>query len=139
MEHELLLLAFRLHVAELIVGADSDVHPYEAEHLRFFFPRERLVEVGFVDAEGERTERYHEAAMEALERLPGALQVPEKVKILEELMGAVLADGDFDPKEGTALVNGARLLGLDDELIQVFLDSHIALDGVKLADLEDDG
>lgn len=138
MDHEHLLLAFRLHVAELIVGADSDVHPHEVAHLKFFFPREKLVEAGFVDAQGQRTDAYADAAMAALETLPDALEVPEKVTLLEELMGAVLADGSFDRAEGTALVQAARLLELDDELIQAFLDAHIALDGVKLAELEDD-
>ena len=138
MDSEHLLLAFRLHVAELIVGADSDVHPHEVAHLKFFFPRETLLDAGFIDADGERTDAYADAAMAALETLPDALNVPQKVKLLEELMGAVLADGAFDPAEGTALVQAARLLELDDELIQAFLDAHIALDGVKLADLEED-
>lgn len=136
-ELERLTLAFRLHVAELIVGADTEIQPEETEHLRFLFPRARLREAGFVDEEGARTDAYAEAAMEALDVLPDTLGDPAKVQLLTEFMGAVLADGDFDRTEGVALVSAAHLLEMPDALIQDFLDAHLALGGVKLAELEE--
>ena len=134
-ELQRLTLAFRLHVAEQIVGADSAVHPQEAEHLRFLFPEASLQDAGFVDGLGNRTDAHADAAMQALEVLPEALSAREKIDLLSEFMGAVLADGAFDREEGAALVGAAHLLELPDHLIQDFLDAHLAIGGLTVDDL----
>lgn len=134
-ELQRLTLAFRLHVAEQIVGADSTVHPQEAAHLKFLFPEKSLQEAGFVDGLGNRTDAHAEAAMEALEVLPEALSDADKIALLSEFMGAVLADGAFDREEGVALVGAAHLLELPEHLIQDFLDAHLAVGGLQVDDL----
>lgn len=132
-----LTLAFRLHVAEMIVGADAQIHPHEAAHLKYLFPDEVLKAEGFIDASGERTDAYDDAAMKALDVLPGALDDAAKIALLTEFMNAVLADGEFERDEGVALVGAARLLELSEPLIQDFLDTNIALEGITVDELDD--
>lgn len=124
-------LAFGLHVAGLIVAADDELHANEAAFLARAFPTEELEASGFL-ADGERTERYHEAAMAALDRLPGELAQGEKLGLLELLVVAVKADGEVDIEEARALVDGGRLLELDDEVLEAFVHDELGLDFATL-------
>lgn len=123
-----LKLAFSLHVSRQIVASDDEVTVEERAFLERTFPREKLEGSRFLGQDGTRTERYHEAAMEALEQLPGALDVPAKLGLLMVLVEAVKADGQVDLDEARALVDGGRLLELDEETLQVLLSQELDLD-----------
>lgn len=121
-------LAFSLHVAGLIVAADDQVTRAEQDFLARAFPAELLEASGFLTEAGTRTDRYHEAAMEALDALPSALDAAAKLALLMVLVEAVKADGDVGLDEARALVDGGRLLELDDETIDALLSQELDLD-----------
>lgn len=135
-----LTVAFGLHMIELIIGADDTIDTRERALLRDRYPIERLRTHGFIDAQGDRTDRYHEAAMMALDHLPTRLSEARKVALIRDFIAAMLADGVVDLAEGRAVVDGAVLLGLGDQAIAEVLESHPGLSSFELEDFlpEDD-
>lgn len=120
-------LAFSLHMADLIIGVDDTVDPGEKAFLEENFPKALLVEKGFIDGSGERTDAYHEAAMEALDTLPAGLDDERKLSILKVFAEAVRADGEVDPDEARALVDGARLLEVEENRLATFLTAELGI------------
>ena len=109
-----LKLAFSLHVVDQIVAADAQLTKAELKFLDDQFPKKRLLDRGFCDDDGVRTDAYHEAAMDALDRLPTELDSTAKVDLLQVFLAATVADDTFEMAEGNALVDAARLLDLSD-------------------------
>ena len=124
-------LAFGWHVVNQLLGADGVVVPTEQGFLERTFPRAKLAASGFVDARGAFTPRWQDALGEALLQLP-ALPVAERVRLIETLFGAALADDVFEKEEGEVVVRIARLLGLKDDeyagVIDRLVTNEVALD-----------
>lgn len=133
-----LKLAFSLHVVDLIVAADDKLTKAELAFLEERFPQSALAERGFVDSDGVRTDAYHEAAVDALDRLPAQLELGDKVELLRVFFAATVADDSFEKAEGNALVDAARLLDMSDEEIDGFLATRDEAGGTRVADLDTD-
>ena len=133
-----LKLAFSLHVVDLIIAADDKIDLAELAFVEEHFPRSTLVARGFSSEDGVRSDAYHDAAMQALELLPDALSVPDKQALLQVFLGASVVDGSLALAEGSAVLDGARLLGLEDDKIQALLDSHAVAGGTRVEDFDSD-
>jgi hypothetical protein len=131
-------LAFQLHVSTLLVEADLVTTDDEAAFLARHFPVDLLRERGFADAAGARTERFHDAAVEALATLPGKLDRLAKLDLLEACYKLALADGEFRIGEGAVLLMGARLLGLSDAEFDRFLERRGGPAGMTAAVIDRD-
>jgi len=114
---EQLVTAFRYQLAHRIVGADGEVSPAEKALLDRMFPAERLRGLGFVDASGSFTQRWHDALGEALVALPSILSEDERLDLVETLWAAATADSQVHPDEQVAVAHAARLLGLSLEKV----------------------
>ena len=68
-----LQLAFTLHMADQILGADSEIADEERTWLHERFPPEMLTSTGFLDERGHLSHAYEEARDEALVVLPDEL------------------------------------------------------------------
>lgn len=132
-----LKLAFSMHMVDQIVAADDVLSPEELAFLERRFPLSMLVERGFAHADGERTEAWHQAAVDALERLPTELTESEKIELLAVFFEATIADARFERAEGNLLVDGARLLDLDDAVIDRFLASRAEAGGATVSELDE--
>ncbi len=131
-----LKLAFSLHVVDQIVAADDQLTRAELAFLEAQFPQKLLVDRGFVDASGVRTDAYHQAAMDALDRLPHQLELDDKIALLSVFFAATIADEHFETAEGNALVDAARLLDMTDTEIDMFLASRDEAAGTDVAALD---
>jgi hypothetical protein len=131
-----LKLAFSLHVVDQIVAADDQLTRAELAFLESQFPQKLLRDRGFADEDGVRTDAYHQAAMDALDRLPHQLELDEKVALLSVFFAATIADERFEAAEGNALVDAARLLDMTDDEIDRFLASRDESRGTDVATLE---
>jgi len=131
-----LKLAFSLHVVDQIVAADAKLTQAELDFLEEKFPLDTLVKRGFSTADGVRTDAYHDAAVDALDRLPTELDSDQKIALLQVFLAATLADDSFELAEGNALVDAARLLDLSDQEIDGFLASRTEVGGTRLAELD---
>ena len=132
-----LKLAFCMHMVDQIVAADDTLSPDELAFFEQKFPSSMLQERGFVGPDGVRTNAWHLAAMDALDRLPTELSEPEKVDLLSVFFAATVADDQFELSEGNLLLAGARLLDLDDAVVDAFLASRSEAGGVTVQDLDD--
>lgn len=135
---ETLQLAFELHIVNLIVEADEQVTAAESAWVEKHFPRAALKAVGLVDDNGEQTDLFHDAAMQALDELPRALTPIQKRALLEKFFAITLADGDFAYREGNVMLVAARLLGLSNDAVVDFLSEHPEVGEVSLADIDID-
>ncbi len=133
---ETLQLAFELHIVNLIVEADEEVTSAESAWIEQHFPAAALRAVGLIDAEGQQTDLFHDAAMQALDELPKALSAVQKYALLEKFFAITLADGDFAYREGNVLLVAARLLGLSNEAVIDFLNEHPEVGDVSLTDID---
>jgi uncharacterized tellurite resistance protein B-like protein len=131
-----LKLAFSLHVVDQIVAADDRLTEAELAFLSSRFPNSVLVERGFATPDGVRTEAYHDAAVDALDRLPTELDLEAKLELLSVFFAASVADASFELAEGNQLLNAARLLDLDDDDIDAFLASRPETGGTSVAELD---
>ena len=131
-----LKLAFSLHVVDQIVAADNQLTKAELAFLEEQFPLKRLQDRGFADASGVRTDAYHQAAMDALDRLPVQLETADKVELLSVFFAATIADEHFEAAEGNALVDAARLLDMSDDEIDAFLATRDEAGGTDVAALD---
>lgn len=131
-----LKLAFCMHMVDQIVAADDQLSEAELAFLAEKFPPSMLVERGFQAPDGTRTDAWQEAAMDALERLPTELSEAEKLDLLAVFLEATVADDEFAREEGNVLVDGARLLDLDDAVIDKFLASRRETGGATVQDLD---
>ncbi|MCB9679173.1 MAG: hypothetical protein H6737_28985 [Alphaproteobacteria bacterium] len=131
-----LKLAFSLHVVDQIVAADDQLTKAELAFLDARFPQSVLHERGFVDEDGVRTEAYHDAAMDALERLPVELDKASKLELLSMFFAATVADAQFELAEGGVLVDAARLLDLSDDDIDGFLEGRAEAGATRVANLD---
>ncbi len=109
-----LQLAFTLHMADQILGADAEIADSERSWLHDRFPPEMLVATGFLDDHGNLTAAYEEARDEALVTLPEELPASGKWQIMEDLVHAAAADGVLAATEADALGHAAQLLGVSD-------------------------
>ncbi len=133
-----LKLAFRLHVARLVIEDDLVTTTNEAEWLADAFPLELLLERGFVDAAGVATDRFHDAAVAALDELPSRLGLEAKHALLADAWSAAVIDGELHVGEGSVVLMAARLLGLSDEQFDTFLAGRQHAAGVTAALLDED-
>lgn len=124
-------LAFQLHVAGLLAEADLVTSVPEQEFMARHFPTDLLVQHGFADASGERTQRFHDAAVEALSVLPGKLDRHAKLDLLEACYKLAIADFEFRIGEGAVLLMAARLLGLSDADFDAFVERRGGPPGMK--------
>lgn len=131
-----LKLAFSLHVVDLIVAADDQIDAAELAFIEDRFPPSTLVARGLANADGTRTDAYHDAAMQALELLPTALTFEQKRDLIGVFFEATVADGAFALEEGSALLDGARLLGLEDSEVQILLDQWGMAGGASVEELD---
>lgn len=134
-----LKLAFCMHMVDQIVAADDRLSPEELAFLEEKFPQSMLRDRGFVGPDGARTDAWHLAAMDALDRLPTELSEPEKLDLLAVFFDATVADDHFEIAEGNRLLDGARLLDLDDAVVDAFLASRTEARGVTVQFLDDAG
>jgi len=109
-----LQLAFTLHMADQILGADAEIADEERTWLHERFPPEMLASTGFIDEHGHLTHAYEEARDEALIVLPDELPASGKWQIMEDLVHAAAADGLLVAEESDALAHAALLLGVSD-------------------------
>lgn len=135
-ELALLRMAFELHIVDLIVEADEHVSSAEEAWVARHYPRERLTELGLVDQSGERTDRFHDLAMEALDTLPKVLSEADKFTLLEHFFAVTVADGDFAYREGNVLLIAARLLGIPNDKVLNFLSQHPDVGELELSDID---
>jgi uncharacterized tellurite resistance protein B-like protein len=110
-----LQLAFTLHMADQILGADAEIADEERSWLHERFPPEMLESTGFLDDQGKLTHAYEEARDEALIALPDELPASGKWQIMEDLVNAAAADGLLAAEESDALAHAAALLGVSDQ------------------------
>lgn len=134
-----LKLAFCMHMVDQIVAADDRLSPEELAFLEAKFPPSMLRERGFLGPDGARTDAWHLAAMDALDRLPTELSEAEKLELLTVFFDATVADDQFEIAEGNLLLDGARLLELDDATVDAFLASRTEARGVTVQFLDDAG
>jgi uncharacterized tellurite resistance protein B-like protein len=127
-----LRLAFAYHVVHQIVGADQTLDASELRFVKHRFPASKLQRAGFLDASGGLTTRYTRAAGEAVIELPTRLTRLEKLAVLDLLLDASLADGEFHPAEGRLLLHAARLLGLS----TADVDAHLSTREGEVTDIE---
>ena len=137
-DDEDLELAFQLHVAGLLAEADLVTSVPEQEFLASHFPDALLVQHGFVDPSGARTQRFHDAAVEALAALPGKLDRHGKLDLLEAVYKLAIADDEFRIGEGAVLLMAARLLGVSDEEFDHFVERRGAPPGMRAAVIDRD-
>lgn len=130
-----LQLAFSLHIADLILGDATSRDPGEAAFFARTFPESRLQAADFLAADGTHNDRYHEAAMAALDTLPDALDDDAKCALLQVFVEAVKADGQIEAGEARSLVDGGRLLEIGDAALASLLSTEL---GLKLSDLAED-
>ncbi len=116
-----LKVAFAYRVASMIAEADEDVDPKEMVLLTEAFPRELLDGLGFIDESEGFTSSYHEAILEALEVLPEALELREKLGLITLFTRMVYADGVLHAREAQLLIEAGEYLGLSREQIREHL------------------
>lgn len=115
---ERLKIAFAWRVASMIAEADKDLSAAEMLLLTEAFPRELLDGLGFVDAEGQFTDAYHQAVLEALEDLPEMLPEDEKLGLVTLFARVVYADGVLHAREAMLLIEAGEYLGLSKERLR---------------------
>ena len=99
-----------LKFAYMVVSADDNVDESEARFMQQLFPTPLLQSLDLVDELGEFKEpAFTLAKTEALQVLPGALSIPDRVEILRTLQKAAWADGVLLPQE-TRVFRMARQL-----------------------------
>lgn len=135
-EDDELELAFLLHVADLVTGADQVTTEAERVFLAAAFPNDELAAAGFVDAAGERTPRAADAAVEALAVLPRRLDRPAKHDLLHAAFRLAVVDRTFRIGEGAVLLMASRLLGLPDDDFDAFLAARPEAHGMTVALLD---
>ena len=135
-DDEDLELAFQLHVIDLVTAADLTTTGPEQALVDRWFPKEVLRADGFVDEAGKRTARFQDAAVEALERLPGLLDQDRKLALLEACYRIAVVDREFRIGEGLVLLMAARLLGLADIDFDAFLAARPGGAGMSAAVLD---
>ncbi|MEZ4317361.1 MAG: hypothetical protein R3F61_07645 [Myxococcota bacterium] len=131
-----LRLAFSMHVVDQIVAADDKLTEAELRFLQDRFPNHILMDRGFTDADGVRTDAYHDAAVDALDRLPTELDSTEKLELLKVFFEATVADDTFELAEGSALLDAARLLDLSDEEIDAFLATRVEVGDTRVEHID---
>ncbi len=110
MHIERLKIAFVWQFAYMVVSADDNVDESEARFMQQLFPTPLLQSLDLVDELGEFKEpAFTLAKTEALQVLPGALSIPDRVEILRTLQKAAWADGVLLPQE-TRVFRMARQL-----------------------------
>ena len=128
-----LKLAFSWHIAKEITDADLEIAEGEEAWMSKVFPRDTLVDAGFIDSDGKATSEFESCLGEALAMLPEVLPLSEKLIMLTTLFEGTLADDDFHHEEGNVLVKAASLLGVRPSE----LDEHLAsLDQVGEVELD---
>ncbi|MFT4625537.1 MAG: putative tellurite resistance protein B-like protein [Myxococcota bacterium] len=115
-------LAFAYHMVQRLIGADDNVHRAEIQFLEDRFPTSALHSAGFVTADGTYTDRWRAALDLALAELTTRLDENRKVRLIRTLLGASLADADFDAAEGSVLLQAATLLGLEGAALDAALN-----------------
>lgn len=130
-----LKLAFRWHVAREITDADMEIAEGEIDWMIRTFPRQLLVDNGFVDGNGDITTDFEEALGESRVQLPRILSLDEKLALLGELFQVTLADDEFHHEEGNVLFRAATQLGVSSTELDDFLGT---LDQVGDVELDDD-
>jgi uncharacterized tellurite resistance protein B-like protein len=106
-----LKLAFSFNAVMQIVAADGDLLPPEADFLTARFPTFQLRQSNFITDEGELTQRFHDAAILAKERLP-ELPVAERITLVRTFFRAALIDRAFHHKEAEVVRRAGAQLGL---------------------------
>ncbi len=107
---ERLKIAFVWQFVYMVVSADDEVHDKEAQFMQQLFPTKLLTSLDLVDERGEFKEpAFTLAKTEALQVLPGALCIEDRVGILRTLQRAAWADGVLLPEE-TRIFRMARQL-----------------------------
>ena len=124
-------LAFAYHMVQRLIGADDSVHQAEIRFMEDRFPSSALRDAGFVDEGGTWTARWRSALELALAELGSRLDEDRKVALVQTLLGASLADRDFDSAEGGVVLQAASLLGLGGDA----LDRALGHDDVGTIDL----
>lgn len=134
---EELQLAFQLHVIDLVVQDDAVTSDAEAAFLARMFPEAVLHTRGFFD-EGGRTERFQEAAVQALDVLPQVLTEAQKHELLERCFEAAMVDDELRLGEASVVLMASRLLGIPDQAFEAMLGKHRQADGLSVALLDRD-
>lgn len=134
-----LALAFQLYVVDLVVEADLVKTDAEVAFRERHWPAEQLRLRGFLDEQGQRTQRFHDAAVQALETLPKRLDREGKLSLLQACYAIAVVDHEFRLGEGGVLLMAARLLGLSDADFDAFLGAQREAQGMTAAaiDLDD--
>ena len=109
-------LAFSYHIVTQIMDADGTLTPAEMRFIEERFPADVLQASGFVGPDGEFTQRWHNACGEALMELPMQPEA-DRIRLLQSVFQATLADGRFERPEGEVLLRAGRLLGLSPEVV----------------------
>ena len=120
---ERMKIAYAIHVANEIVGADEVIDESEVALLGQLLPAPKLIRFNFLDSEGHLTDHYRMALEDAHRLLPSAMSSADKLNLLGELHRAALADGKLHPGEYIALCKAAGELGVPQEELQQHLDS----------------
>ena len=135
---EQMKLAFCWHLARRIVQADTVVQVAESEWLQGRFPEQDLRDAGLIDDAGSESGAFNAILGQAMVDLPDVLDLQGKFEVLQALFDATLADAEFHHREGDALVNAGRLLGMSTTDIEAFLSSQSEVGDVELPEPESD-
>ena len=133
---EQMKLAFCWHLARRIVQADTVVQVAESEWLQERFPEQDLRAAGLTDESGSESKSFNAILGQAMVDLPDVLDLQGKFEVLKALFDATLADAEFHHREGDALVNAGRLLGMSTTEIEQFLSEQAEVGEVELPDPE---
>lgn len=114
-----LTLALAHHVGQKLIGADRVLEESELAALHRAFPKERMVEAGFVEpGTGSFTDRFEEAARTAFRELRGQLTEDEKMDLMRVWWSLSEADGEIAAVESDVMLKAGQVLGWDLDRIQ---------------------
>jgi uncharacterized tellurite resistance protein B-like protein len=133
-----LKLAFSRHILDRIARADEHVHDNEQVLLGLLAPEGRMRDAGFLDDAGELTPEYDSARARALERLPVAMSLKEKLDLVSQFLDMCIVDGHIDRDEGSALFDAAQLLGVTPQQFDRHLSSLDLVGEVELDEALDE-
>ena len=116
-------VAFTAFIAKLIVDADGVVDFGELRLMTQVFPDPLLEQMGFIDSQGGFTTRYNEAYAEAIQVLPKAMTLEEKLALITVFHNTAMADGELIQAELLVLREASEVLGITVRELSQHLDT----------------
>jgi uncharacterized tellurite resistance protein B-like protein len=114
---EKLKIAFAWQCAYMMVAADGKVVPEERAFMSRVFPETLLHAVELMEEGGRFVESFGAIKRQALEVLPTALSLEERIELLGLLHEAAMADGTIVPEEVEVFKTAAAMLKVPLEMI----------------------